>query len=133
MNEFLSWSYWFILRPAPWQELSNIVLGLSIGLVVLFILFKIIIKVFRLKGVNARVLTKLAVMFLTLGLLSLVFWFFRLERVPFFSARFWWLALILLFLIWLVFIFIFWLKKKPEEREAQLKAVEFDKYLPPKK
>lgn len=130
MIDFLNLNFWFTLNPGPWYQSGTVVLWGGIGMLILALLFKLAVKFFKIKGVLAKFWNKLATWALVLGLLDLVLWFFRDQRVPFFSSRFWLLIVVLLALVWLIFIFIFLIKKKPEEKKGAARAQEFDKYLP---
>ncbi len=96
------------------------------------VLFKLAVKGYKIKGVLARFWNKLGTWALVVGFFYLVLWFFRDQRVPFFSSRFWLLAVGLLALVWLIFIIIFLIRKKSAEKKGHIKAEEFDKYLPGK-
>lgn len=133
MDKLLTIKYWFNLAPGGWQDLRFFILGLAIFVVLMAIIMKIIAKRKNFTGIKAGLVNRLIVCFITVSFLELVLWFFREQRVPFFSARFWQLLLFLVMLTWLVFIIKRYFTRRPLEKEAQTKAIVYDKYLPKKK
>ncbi len=133
MNKLLTLDYWFLLNPGEWQDLRFFVLGLGIFFIITPIIVKIVTKLKNVSGIRAGLINRLVSCFITVGFLELILWFFREQRVPFFSARFWQLLLLLITIVWFGFIIIAYLKRKPLEKEAKAKAIVYDKYLPKKK
>ena len=67
---------------------------------------------------------------MVVGVLDLLLWFWRDQQVPFFSARFWYLLLILGVVGWIGWIIISLVKFKQRLVEEEKRREEFDKYLP---
>lgn len=79
-----------------------------------------------------KIRANLVNLFLTTGIIGLILLFFRIEGISFFSARFWWVILLLVFLIWLIMIAWHGLKILPKELKKKKEEEEFRKYLPTK-
>ncbi len=127
MKRFSDFNYWFNLRPASLQPLTQ---KLFIALLILFfILLLTIALIKRRAGIYRGLLKRLSTFLLTNFLVGLLFLFFNYELVPFLSARFWLGLWILGMIVWLVFVAksLFVL---PRQRQALAREKEMQKYLP---
>ncbi len=70
--------------------------------------------------------------FLAAGLTGFLFLFFSYERAIFLSSRFWYIAWLLGYGLWLFFI-LKRIEKLPEKETGLRKQAQFEKYLPKKK
>lgn len=123
-------SYW--LRPGP-GDLSEPFLVFFIVFFGFFIFLKILLRVMGrqyvlgLHKAQQRVLFKIESLLLTMGLLGLVWTFFRFELVPFFSARYWLIIWFVGFVIW-AYLILYYARyqvpavvRRDEERRSQKK------------
>lgn len=127
MERFISWHYWFNLRPEP-------LTGQSFKFFAAFLLALIILGIFSYyfktrSGVRNGLWLKLFNFSFTNSFLGIFLIFFNYEIIPFFTARF--------FLAFWAIGLLFWLaniakesKKIPKKLEAAKKQEEFKKYLP---
>lgn len=129
----LTLHYWFSNRIEPFLPMfyNIILIGLIIG-IVLAIASKIFSKYKTEDKILIKLCNKLFSFFLYMGLIGFIFFFFTSERIPFLGMRFWWLAWLIIGIIWIVFIvkFILRIPKLKNKREEEAK---FKKYLPGKK
>jgi len=77
-----------------------------------------------------RLLNSLFNLSLTIGVLGLVFIFFRYEQIPYLGSRFLFLLLLVVFIIWAGFIGWYRLMVMPKEIKTKLQKDKFEKYLP---
>ena len=128
MNNLLSLSYLFNMRPGSLHFSGMMVFLVSIlvfiAIIFLFTIVKkrknnIYFKVWR--GLNSFAITNL--------IIALFLLFFEYEEVYIFSARFWLLLWIISMLAWIVFIIRDY-RKIPEIKKEHAKNQEFKKYIP---
>lgn len=81
-------------------------------------------------GLVARGYQRLAYAFWTIGALGLVYVFFAWQSVALLGARFWLLALGLVFITWLVFIIRYFVKDVPVRRSKIENKKQKEKYIP---
>ncbi len=127
MNNLLSFSFWFNLRPPTMLDIFNysFIAFLIILLVLSILAFyfkkrKKIYKSFWLKFYDFSASNLIIGLFL---------WFFSWQEVPFLSARFWLILWALLMIVWLFFIYKY-LKKIPINLEEAKKQQKFNQYIP---
>ena len=129
---FLKASYWFDLTPpslAPGME--QIMFGFFGAVLLLGIIVRLVAKHHTkddkhlLKGFK-----RTGVMFLTMGFLGLIFFFFSFERIQFLGARFWYLFWGVGLLVWIGFIINYFVRVIPREREREVNRSKVDKYMP---
>jgi hypothetical protein len=70
---------------------------------------------------------------MTMGCLGLLFLFFSFEQARLFGARFWFVLLIIVLLVWLGFISYDYFRVAPRERRIEAVRRQREKYLPKKK
>lgn len=88
----------------------------------------------RKRGEEYRIaMSKLGVPGITVGLLGLLFTFSAYQQIAIFSARFWFLAIFLLFVVWEVFSIRYVVVRVPKKLAARREEAERIKYLPKKK
>lgn len=80
-----------------------------------------------------KVRAKLGYLLVTSGLLSILLLFFRFEGVYLLSARFLYLLLIIIMLIWAVVVLVYLIKDYPTEIKNIEEYQKFSTYLPKKK
>ena len=129
MGNFLTWNFWFNLRPGAFIGLSfKIVLGFIALLIILTIVSGLIKRKWS-KSLYACFWSSLYVFFLTNVVIGLLLTFFNYEMVPFLSARFWFLLWLIGMLVWLFFIYKIMIKI-PQKKALLEKEREFKKYIP---
>lgn len=129
MANFLTWNFWFNLRPGLFLNSSlRIILGFIAVLVVLAIVSAIGKKRWA-KSLYFSLWNSLYYFFLTNAVIGLILVFFNYEMVPFLSMRIWFLIWAIIMIGWLVYI-IKIMKKIPEKKARLEKEKEFKKYIP---
>lgn len=129
MGNFLTWDFWFNIRPGALTAFSlKIVLGFIFLLIILTIASGVIKKRWS-KSLYASFWSGLYTFFLTNVILGLLLTFFNYEMVPFLSARFWLIFWVISMLVWQFFICRIAIKI-PEKRARLEKEKEFKKYIP---
>lgn len=127
MERFISWHYWFNLRPEP---LTTTILELFAVFVFILITISIYSRfVSTRSGVKNGLWLKIFNFSFINSFLGMLLLFSNYQIIPFFTARF--------FLVLWAIIMIFWLfsmtkefKKIPEKLKEEKKQDEFKKYLP---
>lgn len=102
-------------------------------LVVAGVAVKIYRQLAKKDNCTNKLLNKYFGLLLTMGILGLVWVWFRDERVNFLSARFWLVIWLAGLIIWLAMIIKFQTKTIPEIRRNIEKKKELARYLPKKK
>ena len=127
MNNLLTLSYWFALRPEmlqPWAQKT------FIGFVILLIVLSTLLSIIKRRGgIYRRFFRQFYNFSVTNSLIGLLFLFFNYEAVPFFAARFWLGLWAIGQLVWLFFIFKN-LKTIPEKKRQLSQEQELKKYIP---
>ncbi|MEA3272392.1 MAG: hypothetical protein U9P90_01860 [Patescibacteria group bacterium] len=127
----LSLKFWFSLQPVPLLPVYEfILLAIFAFLVVASIVLKIVFSNKKFGSRLARRITRLRLMFLTMGIIGLVFLFFTYERAFVLGARFWFLVWGVGFLVWLGILLYDLFKKMPIELKNCDKQDHYEKYLP---
>ncbi len=127
MQNFLTWNYWFNLRP---EALIPLAQHLLLTIIVILALATIVIAIVRNKtGIYHGFLNRLYTFSFINIALALLLFFANQEFVPFFSARFWLGAWALLMLVWLLLI-LRKLKDIPIQKKQLEQEKELKKYLP---
>lgn len=129
-GKLTEWRFWFRTRPLPFYPSTlNFLLFLFAGFIVIAIFFKILNK--KDKDIlRRRVWRKLWTCFLTIGIVGEILNFFAWSRAVYLGMRFWYLVLLVVFVVWLVLIIIYAVKKLPKQRQEFKRKDEFEKYLP---
>lgn len=129
MGNFLTWNFWFSLRPGAFVSSSlRMMLGF-IGLLIILTIAAGVVKRRWAKSLYANFWSGLFTFFWTNALIGLLLTFFNYEMVPFLSARFWLLVWAAGLIVWLAFI-IRLVVKIPQKKALLEKEKEFKKYIP---
>jgi len=108
-----------------------IVLG---ALVAVIFVGGIVIKWFGYKKRNNpplhRVLSRLGKAEIYVGLIGALLYFFSYEQISLVSARFWWILLAAMAIVWKTYIVIDIMKRYPIEKKALADRLAKEKYLP---
>lgn len=136
-SKLISLYYWFAKQPPYLSELfTKLFLGLFFILIALSIAFQAIAfiqKKQKAQIVMIRFWKKLANFFFWMGLFEIILYFFRYERIPLLSSRFWLIIWLILFVGWAGYIIHIRFRKVPEVVSDKKQKEEFEKYLPTKK
>ena len=127
MQNLLTLTYWFNLRPEP--LLPYAYKTLVAGLIILAVLAIITAFLKTRNSLYRGLFKRLYSFFLANTLLGLLVLFFNYELVPFFSARFWIGLWILTMIIWL-FLILKGLRAIPANKKQIEKERELKKYIP---
>lgn len=124
-------SYWFTLAPAP------------VGGVFGNTLFIIFVLLFAC-GIAARIIAsnktddrymreigeRIATMLVTIGIIGALIYFFSYEQIRLFGARFMYLFLAVVFIVWIILLANFAFKIVPAQRAHEALRQEERKYFP---
>ncbi len=127
MNNLITWSFWFNLRPPAMLAIFNY---LFIALLVFFLLATILAGFMKTrKKIYKSFWQKFYDFSATNLIIGSFLFFFNYQQAPFLSARFWLIIWSLIIIVWLFFL-IKNIKKIPKKREEIEAKKEFNKYLP---
>jgi hypothetical protein len=127
MNNLLTLTYWFNLRPGTLIPAAQ---RIFIAGLIILIAGSIILAIFKKRGgIYRGFLNRLYVFSVSNAVIGFIFLFFTREEIPFLSARFWLLIWLISMIIWLFFI-LKKLKAIPAQRQKLEEERERKKYLP---
>lgn len=133
-NHFLTWFYWFNLRPEPLSGRGQTSLKwFFLGLLIILVVNLLYLGWKKKDKIIAKVVEKLAYWSAAMIVFGLVWYWFGYEGVPVLSARFWWLIWLAVFLGWLVLIIKYLVKDLPRQIKQRQQQEKIRKYLPRKK
>ena len=130
MNQLLSASFWFDVRPLPF---ARVPLWIALGLFVAAVIFAIACVIIRNKKTGPlawKVWSKLLHWAFSFGLVGLLLTFFKEERIVYLGMRLWMILWAAICLVWLGFVLKFVLVETPKIKEEKRKQEEIKKYLP---
>jgi phosphatidylglycerophosphate synthase len=134
LSQIISLSFWFNLHSSG---LSSIYERLFFILFAVFIICGSVCRIMarNKKGDRFAIMSykMTAKMFMTLGILGILWFFCAYEQVYFFGARFWFLVFVLAVIIWVVRIVWFVKVKIPILKTQGSAKQETNKYLPIRK
>lgn len=129
-GKFTGWRFWFRTPALPFfKSTLYFIIFFFVGLIVVAVIFKLASMMDK-NIYRRRVWRKLWHCFLTMGIIGEVITFFTVSRAPYLSMRFWYVALLIAFLVWLFFIIKFALQQKSKQDEKTSEKDEYEKYLP---
>jgi len=130
LASLLTFSYWFSYYPGPFVgSVYWLVVGFSGGATVVGIALSVVARWVKDAGWR-RVASRLSSLLLTVGILSLLSFFFTQTSTPLLGSRFWFLLWLVIGLLWLYFIVRYAFTVAPVERAERAKQHEYQKYLP---
>lgn len=127
MSNLFTLEYWFSVNPGALSSLGFYVLVIFVALFLLTGIASMVLK--RKKSVYRGVYNSIYDFSVVNFILGLVFLFFHYENIPFFTARFWFIAWLLGIALWIYFI-VKKVKRIPEKRKELEREQEMKKYLP---
>ncbi|MFH1789684.1 MAG: hypothetical protein ABH832_01300 [bacterium] len=122
-------NYWF---GQP-REARGIVLVVYISVFLLLIILGIGARVFvayKNDRVVKQILRRFSAFGMTMGMIGMMWMFFRQQKIVFLAWRFWVLLWILLAIFWMIRILKYVIKRVPEIRKEQIHEEKRRKYLP---
>ena len=131
LYKLIDLKFWFNLNPGPWQGIGHIILiivGISI---ILGVIAKILVKLNKCNNVVIkRLINDFGSILLFFGIIGLFLWLFRQQFIPVFSARFWWVILVVITGIWKIRALLRAKTYKANKQKQDQKNQVYDKYLP---
>ncbi len=127
MNNLLSLSFWFNLRPPAMLEIFNTLFLVFLALLLILSIIAFYFK--KKKSLYKSFWLKFYDFIASNLIIGLFLFFFSWQEAPFLSARFWLVLWLALMFIWTYFL-IKHLKKIPKRKEEAEKRKNFDKYIP---
>lgn len=129
-TQLLNPLYWLSLQPAVVDGLFGKVL---FGIFLIFLLLGVVCRIFIEQRSKDRYLVvagrRLISMFVTMGTLGLVLYFFSYENIRLFGARFWYLLWFVGLIVWAVILVRFIIKDIPVLREKHMRVHAKSKYI----
>lgn len=122
----------FDWRPVISPGTVYFLLAVFGALVIVGLVIKIVQKAKKRENFFNRLFSRYAALFLVMGILGVIYVWFRFEKVLFFSARLWLWVWLIGFIVWLVFIIRYHVKTGPQARKQSEQKRVFNKYLPRK-
>lgn len=127
MQNLLTWSYWFNLRPEPF--LPHI-MQIFFGFLVLLFLLSIFTAIKQSRKSLYRHFWKKAYMFSLSNLvIGVILFFFNYESAAFLASRFWVGIWLIIMILWILPI-IKSLRLVPVKKKQREQEQEFKKYIP---
>lgn len=134
ITTFLKPSYWLSFDFAIVDGVGGRVVFAGFLVLLLIGIFSRIVAVHKTEDRYMKEAgLRFATLFITMGLLGLMFFFFSFEHIRFFGARFWYLLWLIGSVTWFVFLVRFVKKEIPYKRARDLERVAKLKYMPKKK
>lgn len=128
-NDFISYYFWFIPPSTILTYADKLLIVIFLGVLVLGIACRITMF-FINNQINRKLLKKIWLWGLTIGLIGLLWGLFRFQNIPIFGRRMWAGLDLVLAIVWVVFILkyaIFSFRSEKIEYERELVK---SKYLP---
>lgn len=127
MENLLTMSFWLNSRPDFMQSTNQKIL---IGFIVFCLLTWLASYLLaKRKNANRKIINSFASFGLGNSVIGLILLFFASERIPFLSARFWFIFWGIVLIVWLFVIFRRY-QKVEKIKEQTVKEKEMKKYIP---
>jgi len=133
ISKFFQPAYLFDLRPGIDPLTLQLILIIFIAMLIVAIVCKIVMLRKQWQGYQLKLGQKYFFFLISLGIAGLMIAFFRYERTPLLSARFWLPIWLIWAIVWLALILKYQLKVVPEAKKRLENKQLFQKYLPKKK
>ncbi len=130
LSKIVDLGFWFDMAPGGWDSFGNVMLILVLLTLVLGFLAKVIAIFQKDKPLVERLLQDFGTISLFFGFTGAFFWITRQQRMPIFSARFWWIILIVVTGVWKVKVMLKVKKYKENKKKYADRKEVYDKYLP---
>lgn len=136
-SQFIKFGYWFEKQPYYLSDyFTKIFVGAFFIMIILSLAFKFYSYWLNKQKKPYLIVTfwnKLANFSFWMACLEILYYFFRYERVVLLSSRFWMVAWLITFIIWIGFIFHYRFNKVPQMIAEKVQKNDFEKYLPKKR
>ncbi len=129
IKNLISWSYWFSQPYIARGGLFYVLLGFF-GIVALLGVAAFVLRAYEKDALKKEVYKRFGMIGVVMGLWGLTWFFFRQQRIPFFSWRFWLFPWLPLFAWWVHRVIRFMTKRVPVIRAQQQEKAVKEKYLP---
>jgi len=130
LHNILSLNFWFDMAPGSWDVLGRWIIIVVLISLVLGFLFKILAVFQKNKPLLEPLFQQFGTIGLFFGLTGAFFWIVRQQQMPIFSARFWWLILIVVTFVWKYKVLVSAKKYKENKQKYAERQQVYDKYLP---
>lgn len=110
--------------------LGNIVFGVFLACFVLGLIGRIVVDRRGDDRYKKEIGSRISSLFITMGLLGVILFFFSFEHIQLFGARFWYPIWVIAILVWTFFIVRFVKREVPKKRAREMALREQSKYLP---
>ncbi len=131
---FLKPSYWFSFDYAVVDGVGGKIVFATFLVLVLIGIFSRMVAEHKTDDKYMKIVgRKFSNIFVTMGFVGMLFFFFSFEHISFFGARFWYLIWLIGVAVWIFYLVRFVRKDVPEKRKKDLAHVERMKYMPPRK
>ncbi|MBT5807885.1 hypothetical protein HOI18_01270 [Candidatus Uhrbacteria bacterium] len=131
MTSFFSPSYWLTLSP---PQVNGTIGHLVFGFFVLCFVVGIVSRIVASNRTEDKYIEKIGqrigTLFVTMGLLGVLLFFFSFERVSLFGARFWYPVWLIATGVWAFYIVRFIRRDVPAMRLRDMERKAISKYLP---
>ncbi|MFZ6015760.1 MAG: hypothetical protein ACOYUZ_05425 [Patescibacteria group bacterium] len=127
----LTFKYWFATHPAAFLPIiGKIFLVAFIALTAVGIIAKIYSVKKKMDKWTRRAIDKAGNCLLSMGLLGLLLYFFDYEKIPILSMRIFYIAWLIILIIWAYFIYKFITVEIPAKLAQKQEREQVDKWLP---
>lgn len=131
-SNLFSWSYWFVQPEPVVGTVQSLWLAILLGLIAIGIFFSFYQRHTVDRGI-ALMSRRLSNCLTATGIVGLVFFLFRQERVVLLGWRVWFFPWSVVLVVWLARLAQYWFKRVPVIRAEQQSRVEREEYLPKNK
>lgn len=129
MKHFLSYDFWFYVNPVTLSRADKVFVLVAGTLVLLGLVF-LIIAWRATTPISKRLLSRFRTCFLTIGIVSALWFFIRFENVRALGTHFVFALIMLVGLVWFGYIFFYLIRRYRSEIRAWEKEQLKLKYLP---
>lgn len=131
LRPLLEPNFWFALQPNALSPLFEKGFFTIFGaMIIIGAVIRIVARQKKHDKYLILVFRRLATMFITMGFIGLVWFFFTFEFIYLLGSRFWFLVWLIGLIIWTVQIIRFAKVKVPQMREEGERKAQENKYLP---
>lgn len=118
---FLSWNWWFQLRP-PFDPMTlRWLFIIFMGFVIVGAAVRMVSKRRFTDRFWVEAARRCATLLTTIGVFGVLYWFFAAQSIPFFSAHFWLAVFLIIAAVWFWTI-VYYVRKRVPEHRAQVTA-----------
>ncbi|KKW31584.1 MAG: hypothetical protein UY76_C0055G0007 [Candidatus Uhrbacteria bacterium GW2011_GWA2_52_8d] len=131
MSSLLQPTYWLTLQPPDVGGLlGSIVLGMFVVFLVLGITGRMVVDRRGEDRYKREIGNRISTLFVTMGILGVILFFFSFEQIQLFGARFWYPTWVIATVAWILFLVRYTKRDVPAKRAREERLREQGKYLP---